>query len=178
MKKLTVLLALLAALTLALALTGCGGETTPTEPEAVVFMEPEMEADAFSETAGGMLMDILRDGAEGTPLDNAQRMTIQAGLPFQCVAVEIQPGLLTGFGNNEITGFTQGAMFGPTMSPVPFIGYIFALEEGADADAFCLTLMEASDLSWNVCITAEQKVASVSEDGSTVYFLMTDKELG
>ena len=42
------------------------------------------------------------------------------------------------------------------ISTIPFLGYIFTLEEGADIDSFIKTLKSNADLNWNICTSAEE----------------------
>lgn len=48
-------------------------------------------------------------------------------LPFQPMVMPVEPGLLNGFDNNEITGFKDGVVFAPMIGSIPFIGYVFVL---------------------------------------------------
>ena len=85
----------------------------------------------------------------------------------------VEPGLLNGFDNAEITGFKEGVMFSPMMGTIPFVGYIFVLEDGADVDAFKDTLEKNANLRWNICTEAEE--LTVDNEGNTVFFLMSPK---
>ena len=112
---------------------------------------------------------------EGSADATALAEAVTADLPFEAMVMPVEHGLLMGFGNTEITGFSQGVMFGPSISTIPFLGYVFQLEEGADGEAFCQTLQEYCDLRWNICTAAEEMVAVQS--GSYVFFLMCPSSL-
>lgn len=243
MKKLLILLALLAALTL--TLTACGGETEepaedpsatpetlpetpdlgeegdetqepedqdPAEDEAEAEKDPADEKDqdkdtskgeantaqkpaqtqkpaqkpadqpsqsqpqqpadqpSQSATVGQTLKAAFQADHSGTALQVAERMGSNAIIPFGPAAETIQPGLLNGFGNTEITGFSEGAFFGPVIGTIPFLGYIFTLDSGTDGAAFCQTLKNAANLRWNVCTEADELV--VTQSGDKVFFLM------
>lgn len=92
-------------------------------------------------------------------------------------AEAVQPGYLTGFGDfeheNEVTGFAEGAGLIPVMSPSSFIGYVFRLEDGADAEAFMKDLEEKANLGWNVCVVVNTKI--IEAHGNTVLFMMCDE---
>ena len=92
-------------------------------------------------------------------------------------AAAVEPGVLLGFGDfeheYEVTGFAEGATFAPVISPNSFIGYVFRLEDGADADAFMKELGENANLVWNVCIGANTKI--IEADGNTVLFMMCNE---
>ena len=81
-------------------------------------------------------------------------------LPFEAVTMAVEPGLLMGFDNAEITDFKEGVMFAPMMGTIPFVGYVFALEEGTDVEAFKTTLKENANLRWNICTEAEELTIS------------------
>lgn len=87
-------------------------------------------------------------------------------------AYKVQEGRLTGFGDFEtetqITGFSDGAVFTPQMSPSTFIGYVFRPAE--DADAFIAMLREKANLAWNVCVEANTIITET--DGGLVLFMM------
>ena len=82
----------------------------------------------------------------------------------------VEPGLLSGFDNAEITGFKEGVMFGPAIGSIAFVGYVFELEEGTDAEAFKTTLKDNANLRWNICVAAEEMV--VESEGNKVFFVM------
>lgn len=55
-----------------------------------------------------------------------------------------------GFGNETIQGFSQGVMFAPVISTIPFVGYLFRLEEQTSGQDFVQTLRDAADPRWNI----------------------------
>ena len=90
----------------------------------------------------------------------------------------VEPGRLTGFGSfdeeTEITGFAEGALFNPMLSPNTFIGYVFRLEEGADQEAFIAQLRDNANLAWNVCVEANTIITET--DGDYVLFMMCTED--
>lgn len=85
-------------------------------------------------------------------------------------AMEVEPGFLTGFDNNEITGFKSGAVFMPMIGTIPFVGYVFELEDGMDAASFISNLKSSANLRWNICTTADEMVSG--SVGNKVFFVM------
>ena len=79
----------------------------------------------------------------------------------------------TGFDNAEITGFKEGVMFAPMMGTIPFVGYVFVLEDGVDATEFVNILGDNANLRWNICTEAEEMIIEGEEN--TVLFLMSPK---
>lgn len=125
---------------------------------------------APSATVGQTLKGVFQANASGSALDAANRIVSHESIPFSGMAMAVEPGLLMGFGNTEITGFSEGAMFGPSIGTIPFVGYVFTLDGSVDGSAFCQTLQSAADLRWNVCTEADELV--VTQSGSKVFFLM------
>lgn len=125
---------------------------------------------APSATVGQTLKGVFQANASGSALDAANRVVSHESIPFSGMAMAVEPGLLMGFGNTEITGFSEGAMFGPSIGTIPFVGYVFTLDGSVDGSAFCQTLQSAADLRWNVCTEADELV--VTQSGSKVFFLM------
>ncbi len=116
--------------------------------------------DEFNSYAGSGNAITIAGKLEQSNTLNAYAMTSQS----------VSPGLLTGFGNNEIKGFSEGAKFEPIIGTIPFVGYVFVLEDGTDASAFISTLKSSANLNWNVCSTADEMVAGSA--GNKVFFVM------
>lgn len=202
MKKL-VLTAL--ALTLALSMTACGSkeeptpESTPTNTEAPAETPAPTDApeateapevtdapsDSEEDTTQGevsgesigqtLLNEFMAADASADAYSIAEKLITNEKILFMGGAMEIEPGLLSGFDNYEVTGFDKGAMFGPMMGSIPFIGYIFELPEGADADAFVTGLKDNANPRWQICVVADETIVEVN--GNKVFFLMSPMTL-
>ena len=161
MKK---IIALLIASIMVLGMVACG--TTKEDDKKEEAKKPE--------TVGEILLDAFKDNPEGTAQEIAKRIIGNEIIPFMGGVNPFEPGLLSGFDNAEITGFKEGCMFGPMMGTIPFVGYIFVLEDGADVDAFEKTLEDNANLRWNICTEAEE--LTVESEDNTVFFLMSPKK--
>ena len=162
MKKLLTLLALSVALIL--TLTACGGSDAPAAGDSDI---PVVEGDTLSADLANVFLPLaVEGGSDATALAEA----VTADLPFEAMVMPVEPGLLMGFGNVEITGFSEAVMFGPSISTIPFLGYVFELADGTDGTEFCQTLQEYCDLRWNICTEAEEVIAV--QGGNYVFFLM------
>lgn len=149
---------LLTVLSLAVALAGCS--QGKAEPEPATLGQSLFYS--FKEKA--------ESGSYSTAAELAGAMAADTELfPFQADSMEVEPGYLPGF-SQDITGFKQGAFFGPMISTIPFVGYVFQLEEGADVKAFTDSLNENSDLAWNICTQADEKYCEAIDN--TVFFVM------
>ena len=166
MKK---LFSILIAATLLLSLCACGS-SAPAATEPPVHETPTPSV-APSETPAGESMGqaLLKDftdrvnaepelGAE----ELAKALLENPVIEFSGDALPVEPGLLT--------GFAQGAMFAPMIGTIPFVGYVFVLDEGADAEAFVQTLKDNADPRWNICTEADETIAE--HVGNTVFFVM------
>lgn len=171
--------AIILCLVTVLSLAACKKENpgtpdtqAPTETQPVTTTAPETKPQDM--TLGQTL---LQDFVERAQADSAASpQTIAEGilenpiLPFEGMTMEVQPGLLNGFGNGEITGFSEGVVFSPMIGSIPFVGYVFRLAEGTDGQAFMGTLADNADLRWNICTEADEMVAK--QEGDLVFFLM------
>lgn len=77
--------------------------------------------------------------------------------------------VFTGF-NNIIEGYAEAVQFGPVIGTIPFVGYIFVLDDNTDVETFMATLEAEANLSWNICTAAEEMVCE--NVGNTVFFVM------
>ena len=148
-------------------------EDTPAEMPIPEENE-EITNEVTGETVGTVLANEFHSIKVETPDITAQEMAdaILANpmIQFGGAAMEVEEGILSGFGNTEIKGFKEGVMFAPMISSIPFVGYVFTLEDGADVDAFMQTLEENADPRWNICTEAEETV--VEKADSMVFFVM------
>jgi len=154
MKK---VLALLLITIMSLGAVGCGGNEETAKPT----------------TVGGILLEDFKSDVDGTAQEIADRVIANEIIQFGGATMPVEPGLLIGFDNAEITGFEEGVMFAPMMGTIPFVGYIFDMEDGADTDAFMQTLKDSANLRWNICTEAEE--LTVDSEGDKVFFLMSPK---
>lgn len=121
-------------------------------------------------TVGENLSEDFLGNAEGTTQEIAERLLENDVIEFEGVAMPMVPGYLAGFDNVEIKEFKDCTMFAPMMGTIPFVGYIFELEEGTDVEAFKQNLEANANLRWNICTEAEELV--VENVGNKVLFLM------
>lgn len=155
-------------------LSGCSNnkevdnnEPTPTPETETAGTVAEALLATFNET--------ITNNPEATALDLANAIIANPVILFAADAVGVEEGFLTGFGNAEITGFETAIMFGPIISTIPFVGYIFTLAEDADVDAFVTLLKDNANLRWNICTEADE--LTVEKSGNTVFFLMSPLSL-
>ena len=151
------ILALILTVIMMLSMAACGSSGTEEAKEP--------------ETVGEFLAADFKDNPDGTAQEVVDRLIQNEVLPFDAVTMPVEPGLLMGFDNAEITGFSEGVTFAPMMGTIPFVGYVFALEDGVDVDAFTQNLKDNANLRWNICTEAEEMTVEVQ--GNTVLFVMS-----
>ena len=185
-KTLRILSILILTAILALTFASCGAsEKSNTEtPDAEATSEksntetPDTEAkkdiipEVDENTLGGIMWAAFTQACKdnATPLDIATAISQNEAIQFMPMVMEIEPGLLSGFDNFEVTGFKSGATFAPMISSIAFVSYVFELEEGANIDEFVNTLKSNCNPNWNICVQAEQTV--VGSQNNTVFFVM------
>lgn len=189
MKK---IIALLACLTLLLSMAACGSSessepttqateptteateptTEATEPSTDEIVETPDEPATTEGTVGETLLATFKANATGTAEEIANAVISHPSIPFMGMAMAINPvdfEFLSGLGEAKIE-YKEGATFGPMIGTIPFIGYIFVVEDGTDVEAFKANLEENANLRWNICTAAEELV--IDNEGNTVFFLM------
>lgn len=154
-------------------------EDTPAEmPTPSVDAEATVEGETGNvvdgDTVGTVLAEefhILKvENADITAQEMADAILANPMIQFSGASMEVAEGLLSGFGNTEITGFNKGVTFAPMVGSIPFVGYVFELEDGADVDAFMQLLRDNADPRWNICVEAEETVVESADN--MVFFLM------
>ena len=106
---------LLLAVLLLISLVACGQEA----PQAPATLGQALLQDFQTR---------VKDSPQADLETLAQGLLDQEDLEFQGAVTPVEPGLLMGFGNETIQGFSQGVMFAPVISTIPFVGYLFRLE--------------------------------------------------
>lgn len=135
----------------------------PQEPQ-----QPQEDAD---KSVAYILADAFKANAGSDCITIANTLVSNPVIKFMGGAMEVEEGYLTGFDNTEIKGFKSGAMFAPMIGTIPFVGYVFELENAGDTLAFINTLKSSANLRWNICTAAEEMVAISS--GNKVFFVMS-----
>ncbi|MBQ2613818.1 MAG: hypothetical protein IJB80_00595 [Clostridia bacterium] len=141
------------------------------KPESTPTPAPE-EKPAQKQSVGNTLLAAFKaSAASKSAMEIAETLVANPVIAFSGGAAPVEPGLLTGFGNTEITGFEEGAMFAPMIGTIPFIGYVFTLSDASQASSLIATLKANADLRWNICTSADEMVAGSS--GNKVFFVMS-----
>lgn len=129
--------------------------------------EPETVGEALAQDFHTRVKEEPEIGAD----ELANALLENEWILFEGVVVEIEEGLLTGFGNTEITGFENGEMFSPMIGTIPFVGYVFEVSGDVDVEEFMTTLQNNADPRWNICTEAEE--TTIENEGNKVLFVMS-----
>lgn len=139
------------------------------KPEEKPEVKPEPEA---PKSVGNILLaDFKSRAAYSGALAIAEALVTNSVIAFSGGAIPVEPGYLTGFDDTEIKGFKEGAMFAPMIGTIPFVGYVFTLEDSANVSSFISTLKSAANLRWNVCTSADEMITG--SVGNKVFFVMS-----
>ncbi len=143
-------------------------ESKPAEEPAE---KPAENKPAAPATLGNKLLAEFKAKASGMDTEAlANALVSSSFIEFSGMAMAVEEGLLTGFGNTEIKGFKSGAVFAPMIGSIPFVGYVFELENASDVSSFIANLKSTANLRWNVCTEAEEMVTG--SVGNKVFFVM------
>ena len=141
---------------------------TPSTPSPAPAPETKPEASAsLGQTLAGVFQSC---DASASCQSIADKILSNEAVLFAGATMPVTPGLLSGFDNTEITGFSDGVMFAPAIGSIPFVGYIFQLDPATDSAAFIQTLQSSANPRWNVCVEADETV--IQQKGDKVFFLM------
>ena len=146
------------------------------KPDPTQAPTPTPQAPAASTLGTTLLADFKAKAASGMSAEGiANALLENPAIKFMGGAMPVEEGLLSGFDNTEIKGFKSGATFMPMIGSIAFVGYVFELENAADAPAFIKLLEGSANLRWNICVEAEEMVTGSA--GNKVFFVMCPKSL-
>lgn len=101
-------------------------------------------------------------------LDIAKTISKNENIEFKAEVTELgKEDYLVGF-NNEIKGYKRVVQVAPMVSTIPFVLYIFEVEEAED---FAEKLKNEANPRWNICTEADEVL--VEYDGNYVFMVMT-----
>ena len=126
--------------------------------------------DDSADTVGAKLLADFQSDASGSAQDIADRLIQNEVIQFMGTTMPVEEGFLVGFDETEIKGFKEGVMFAPMIGSIPFVGYVFTLEDGVDVAAFMQTLTDSANPRWNICVEADETV--VENADNMVFFVM------
>lgn len=141
----------------------------PSEPEGDEGSTPADSGLTMGESLRAKFTELMESGETYSMESLAQTLVESDAIEFSGASMEVTEGYLAGF-SEEISGFSEGYMFGPVIGSIPFVGYVFYIEDSAEVDSFVETLEANADLRWNICTEAAEMVTA--SYGNTVFFVM------
>lgn len=184
MKKLSLLLVVCMMI---LSLAGCKKETnTSTEtsvstsvsednnltsnettPDASVDTNEGEPSEGSEDTLGKQLSAKFLEEIEKTTNLEEIANSFVGMTEFMGMVMPIEEeGYLMGF-SSDITGFKACVQYAPMIGSIPFVSYLFEVE---DAESFKDTLLANADPRWNICTSATETECVTS--GNYVFFAM------
>ena len=123
-----------------------------------------------------IFMDYREENPTATALETVQYL-FDHQLFTQAYTQTVEPGSLAGIGSYEApvetSGFADGAILSPMMSPSNFIAYVFILQDGMPVSDFEAFLHEHANVAWNVCTTVNTVIVEAKDNA--VLFIMCNE---
>ena len=148
-----------------------GTGTDVIAPDTDASTETDAETDSeelLSDSVVNAFFEKAKDGM--TAEEIANEMVKDGETEGYVVDIMGADSYFMGFGNAEITGYAEAARFSPMIGTIPFMAYIFILDEGADSAAFIQMLLDNCNPRWNICTEAD--TIKAEQSGNAILFLM------
>ena len=188
MKKNTIIIAIAAVLVLAVGIGLAvffssnnaetpAGPTEPAGPTGPVVIKPDVADGTMGADQWKVFEDAIKANANITIEELSNTLSESTSELFFGMAMPLEVGTeyFTGFDNYQITGYKAAAVYMPMIGSIPFVGYVFELEDGTNATTFISNLTDNCNPRWNICVTAEQTVAGAIDN--FVFFLMCPENM-
>ncbi len=151
-------------------------EQKPVETPAEKPVEKPAEKPQKTTIGNTLLADFKAQAKSGKGVQEiADALLTNPVIKFMGATMPVEEGYLSGFDNAEIKGFKSGVMFSPMVGSVAFVGYVFELENAADAPSFISNLKANANLRWNICVEADEMVSG--SEGNKVFFVMCPEQM-
>lgn len=177
------------AILLVMGLSACGCSSTPapttpteqlkpTEQTKTEVIKPQVEENTLGATQWAAFQQAITVNQDATAEELATALAESTAELFFGTAAPIEKDAeyFAGFDEYRITGYKAAAVYMPSIGSIPFVGYVFELEDGVDPAKFLKNLTDNCNPRWNICVEAEQTVAGAI--GNRVFFLMCPKAMG
>ncbi len=137
----------------------------------LVFVMLFSFAGCKKDTIDANLTDAFKTNSDKSLDDIASIWQYNESIGFDTTYTHVVEGAMLGFGDAQITGFSDGVMLRPGDSTIPFIGYIFTLAQDTDKKEFMQMLKDNADLNFNGVNSADKVV--VESDSDKVIVIIT-----
>lgn len=168
-------LSILFAAVLTVSLTACGSPKE-TPKETIQDHIPSIEENSFGELVWNDFETIVNENKDADTKEIATKISEDEKIPFKLMVEDINPEYFAGFSNEfKPTGYKEATLFQPMIGSIPFVGYVFEMEENSDIEAFISSLTENADPRWNICVEADQTISGSIQN--KVLFVMCPKDI-
>lgn len=140
----------------------------------LVFVLMFSFAGCKKDTIDSNLTSAFKSNSDKSLDDIANIWKYDESINFDVDISHVSDGMMPGFGLFEIKGISDGVMVRPTDSSIPFVGYIFTLDEDTDKKEFMQSLKDKADLNFNGVASADKVV--VESDGDKVIVIITPEK--
>ena len=149
----------------------------PTQPNNAGVIKPQVEENTLGAAQWAAFQQAITVNQDATAQELAEDLAESTAELFFGTATPIEKGAeyFAGFDNYRITGYKAAAVYMPMIGSIPFVGYVFELEDGVDPATFLKSLTDNCNPKWNICVEAEQTVAGAI--GNRAFFLMCPKTM-
>lgn len=149
----------------------------PTGPNNTGVIKPEVEENTLGAIQWAAFQQAITTNQDATAEELASTLAESTADLFSGTAspIEKDAEYFAGFDNYRITGYRAAAVYMPMIGSIPFVGYVFELEDGVDPAAFLKNLTDNCNPKWNICVEADQVVAGAI--GNRAFFLMCPKTM-
>lgn len=146
------------------------------EPSKEESKKEESKPSKPSTLGTTLLSDFKEKAASGMGVQEiADALITSSYIKFGGGAMPVEEGYLSGFDNAEIKGFKSGVMIAPMIGSIPFVGYVFELENASEVASFVSNLEKNANKRWNICVEADEMVTG--SVGNKVFFVMCPASL-
>ena len=151
--------------------------TEPTQPTGASVLTPQVEENTIGAKQWAEFQQAVTENNNATPEEIATKLAESTADLFFGTSSPLEENaeFFAGFDNYRITGYRSGAVYMPMIGSIPFVGYVFELEDGTDPAAFLKSLTDNCNPKWNICVEADQVVAGAI--GNRAFFLMCPKSM-
>lgn len=143
----------------------------------VMCTEVEAPSVDYNQQLVDRFVDYMYDSNDGTALGIATHLCELENFPLFLVPAAVtadDEGKYWLAGLGEFDQFAEAAKFSPMIGSIPFVGYIFVLDQTQNTSAFINTLKGQANTRWNVCTEADLVITEAYSDTQkkVVMFMM------
>lgn len=114
---------------------------------------------------------IYMEEPETNIMDAMEEIRTNEEIVFMTEITTVDNTNIYGFSKDCEISFVEALWLKPTMVTIPFVAYVFVLDDDADAEVFKNNLIKCVDLKWNDTIEADE--FSITNNGNYVFCVIS-----